>query len=78
MPILKNAIKALKVSQKKTIANSQIKSKIKTALDDMKKSPSAEKLSTAFSALDRGVKRHILQKNKAARTKASLSKMLKK
>ncbi len=78
MPILKNAIKALKVSQKKTIANSQIKSRIKTAVDDMKKSPTAEKLSTAFSALDRGVKRNILQKNKAARTKASLSKLLKK
>lgn len=78
MPLLKNAIKALKVSQKKTIANSQIKSRIKTAVDDMKKSPTAEKLSTAFSALDRGVKRNILQKNKAARTKASLSKLLKK
>jgi small subunit ribosomal protein S20 len=78
MPILKNAIKALKVSQKKTIINGQLKSKLKTAVDDMKKSPTAEKLSAAFSALDRGVKKNILQKNKAARIKASLSKLLKK
>lgn len=77
MPILKNAIKALKVSKKKTINNSQIKSKIKTAIDDAKKNPEAKKLSAAFSAIDRGVKKNILQKNKAARVKASLSKLLK-
>ena len=78
MPILRNAKKALRVSKKKTIANSQIRSKMKTAVDDMKKSPAADKLSAAFSALDRGVKKNILQKNKAARVKASLSKLLKK
>jgi small subunit ribosomal protein S20 len=78
MPILRNAKKALRVSEKKTLINIQLKSKLKTAVDDMKKSPAAEKLSAAFSALDRGVKKNILQKNKAARIKASLSKLLKK
>jgi len=77
MPILKNAIKALKVSKKKTIINGQIKAKLKTAIDEMKKGPEAKKLSAAFSAIDRSVKKHILQKNKAARIKASLSKLLK-
>ncbi len=77
MPILKNAIKALKVSKKKAIVNGQIKAKMKSAVDDMKKSPAADKLSAAFSAVDRGVKKNILQKNKAARIKASLSKLLK-
>jgi ribosomal protein S20 len=77
MPILKNAIKALKVSKKKAITNGQIKAKMKSAVDEMKKSPAADKLSAAFSAVDRGVKKNILQKNKAARIKASLSKLLK-
>ncbi len=78
MPILRNAKKALKVSKKKTIANGQVKSKLKTAIDEMKKSPAADKLSAAFSAIDRSVKKNVLQKNKAARVKASLSKLLKK
>jgi small subunit ribosomal protein S20 len=78
MPILKNAKKALRASKKKTIINSQIKSRLKTALDAMKKSPTADKLNAAFSALDKSVKKNILQRNKAARVKASLSKLLKK
>lgn len=78
MPILRNAKKALRVSKKKTIVNGQLKTKLKSAVDEMKKTPAADKLSAAFSAIDRGVKKHILQKNKAARVKASLSKLLKK
>lgn len=78
MPILRNAKKALKASKKKTIINTQVKSKLKTAIDEMKKSPAADKLSLAFSAVDRGVKKNILQKNKAARIKSSLSKLLSK
>lgn len=78
MPILRNAKKALKASKKKTIINTQVKSKLKTAIDNMKKSPAADKLNLAFSAVDRGVKKNILQKNKAARLKSSLSKLLSK
>jgi small subunit ribosomal protein S20 len=78
MPILKNAKKALRVSQRKTTINSVVKSKLKTAVDEMKKQPAADKLSQAFSAIDRSVKKHLVQKNKAARLKASLSKLLKK
>ena len=78
MPILKNAKKALRASQRKTIINTQLKSKMKSAIDEMKKSPAADKLSAAFSALDRSVKKNIVQKNKAARVKASLSKLLSK
>lgn len=78
MPLLANAKKALRVSKRKTTINTQIKSKLKSAVDEMKKSPAADKLNQAFSAIDRGVKKHLVQKNKAARLKASLSKLLKK
>lgn len=77
MPILRNAKKALRASEKKTIINGQIKSKLKTAVSLMKKEPTAAKLNAAFSAVDKSVKKKVLQKNKAARIKASLSKLLK-
>lgn len=78
MPILKNAKKALRASKKKNIINTQVRSKLKTAVDEMKKSPAADKLNAAFSVIDRSVKKNIMQKNKAARMKSSLSKLLNK
>ncbi|HPS40439.1 MAG TPA: 30S ribosomal protein S20 [Candidatus Woesebacteria bacterium] len=77
MPILRNAKKALRASEKKTIVNGQIKSKLKTAISTMKKNPTAENLAAAFSAADKSVKKNVIQKNKAARIKASLSKLIK-
>lgn len=47
-------------------------------MDLMKKLPSAENLSKAFSAIDTAVKRHIFHKNKAARLKSQLSKLIAK
>jgi len=43
----------------------------------MKKNPTAENLAAAFSAADKSVKKNVIQKNKAARIKASLSKLIK-
>lgn len=78
MPILKNAKKALRASKRKNAINTQVRSKLKTAVDEMKKSPATDKLNSAFSAIDRSVKKNIMQKNKAARMKSSLSKLLSK
>lgn len=78
MPILKNAKKALRASKRKNIINTQVRSKLKSAVDEMKKSPAADKLNSAFSTIDRSVKKNIIQKNKAARMKSSLSKLLNK
>ena len=76
MPILKNAKKALRVTKKKTQFNRQVKSRIKTNLDKVKKEASAENLSLAFSAIDKAKKKNILHANKAAHLKAQLSKLL--
>jgi len=76
MPILKNAKKALRVSKRKNIVNGRIRSRMKTAMDKVQKSPSKVNLALAFSAIDRAVKKNILHKNKAARLKSSLSKKL--
>lgn len=76
MPILKNAKKALRVSQRKAVVNGRIKSRMKTAVDAVKKSPAAETLSAAFAAVDTAAKRNIIHKNKAARIKSQLSKLV--
>ncbi len=77
MPLLANARKALRVSKKKTEVNSRVKSILKTMVDKMKKSPSAENLRNAYSTVDTSVKKHLMHKNKAARVKAQLSKLAK-
>jgi len=75
MPILKNAQKALRVSKRKTIVNRDIKSKMKTALDRVKKTPNKVNAALAASAIDRAVKKNLLHKNKAARLKSSIAKL---
>jgi small subunit ribosomal protein S20 len=76
MPILKNAKKALRVSKRKAAVNLPIKSKVKNALDKAKRSASAESVSSAFSAIDKAVKSHIIHKKKAARLKSQASRLL--
>lgn len=77
MPILKNAKKALRVSQRKASMRQPIKSKIKTVRDVVKKNPTPANLSSAFSAIDRAVKRNIFHKKKAARLKSQMAKLVK-
>jgi ribosomal protein S20 len=78
MPILKNAKKALRVSKRKAEFKRPVKSRVKTMSDKMKKEPTADNLSSAFSAIDRAVKKHIFHRNKAARLKAQMSKLIAK
>lgn len=78
MPILKNAKKALRVSRRKTEINRQIKSRVKTMVDKMKKDPSQENLSEAYTAIDTAAKKNIFHRNKAARLKSQLSKLMPK
>lgn len=76
MPLLSNAKKALRVAKRKTVVNSRIRSRVKTSLDSAKKSATAQTLSTAFSNLDKAVKGKLLHKNKVARLKSQLSKLV--
>lgn len=76
MPLLKNAKKALRSSQAKAVVNQRIKSRVKTAMDNVKSKPGAENLAAAFSALDRAAKRGIFHGNKVARLKRQLSRRL--
>ena len=77
MPILKNAKKALRASQRKAVVNGRVRSQVKTMSDKVKKTKTADSLPAAQSAIDKAVKKGIIHKNKAARLKAGLAKIAK-
>lgn len=77
MPILQNAKKALRVSKRKTVHNTRVRSIMKTMMDKIRKSPSGENLAAAYSAIDTAVKNNLVHKNRAARLKAQLAKLAK-
>lgn len=78
MPITKSALKALKKDKKRTKTNQKIRSSFKTALKKVRLSPTRDNLNQAFSSLDRAAKKKVIHKNKAARLKSRLSKLVKK
>jgi ribosomal protein S20 len=76
MPILKHARKKLKQDKKRTVRNKKVKITFKTVVKKAKEAKSEKALSAAFKGIDKAVKANIIHKNKAARMKSSLSKMV--
>lgn len=76
MPILKNAQKALRSSKKKAVFNKAVKSKMKTSLKKVNQEPTKENLKVAVSSIDKACKKNIFHKNKAARLKSQISKLV--
>ena len=76
MPLLQNAKKALRSSKRKTAINQTLKSKTRTLIKKAKLEPTADKISAAFSTIDKSVKKNLMHKNKAARVKSGLSKLV--
>lgn len=76
MPILKNALKALRSSKRKAIVNSRIKSKVKTFMNKMKEKANQENLQEIYSQIDKAVKKKVFHKNKGARLKKQMAKLL--
>ncbi len=72
------AQKRMLQNEKKRMVNKNFNSKVKTAIRGLnesveKKEDSTEKLNTAFSLIDKAVKRGIYKENKGSRTKARLA-----
>lgn len=84
MPNLQNAKKALRVSGRKRILNDKrrraMKERIKDVLVTAKTDAKAatKTLSAAYQAIDKAVKRGVINKNAAARKKSRLVKTIKK
>ena len=77
MPILKNAKKALRSSERKRVVNRRVKTQVKTYLDKVKKSGDAKDVAAAYSAIDKAVKKNLIHHNKAARLKAQATRAVK-
>lgn len=82
MPNIKSAIKRVKVTEKKTLRNKIVKSKVKNAIKRFNaavlESPEAaqEQYRLTVSQIDKAVSKGVLHKNTAARKKSRLAKHL--
>lgn len=77
MPITKRAIKKLYHDRARSKQNEMFRSRLTSLIKKARKSPNQKTYSLAVSTLDKAVKRHIIHKNAASRTKSRLNKLLK-
>lgn len=80
MPIIKSAKKKLKQDRKKEILNKKYISKYKRAIKDFSKKPKgkANSLKNLYSIIDKAVKKRLIKKEKAARLKSRVAKLVNK
>ncbi|MCL2415816.1 MAG: 30S ribosomal protein S20 [Defluviitaleaceae bacterium] len=81
----KSAKKRIKVTEKRTLRNKMVKSKMKTAIRKVNRATEISDMSAAKSALnhaiseiDRAATKGVLHKNNASRKKSRLTKMVNK
>jgi small subunit ribosomal protein S20 len=78
MPVTKTAKRALRSSAKKSSVNKLITSSLEFAVRKAKKLRTKEAVTKAITLTDRAAKKRIIHKNKAARIKSQLAKLLPK
>jgi small subunit ribosomal protein S20 len=78
MPVTTTAKRALRGSKNKESINKLIIGKLEVAVRVAKKSKTAEKIIAAISLADKAAKKRVIHKNKAARIKSQLSKLMPK
>lgn len=78
MPVTKTSKRALRGSKKKESVNKLILNKLGIAVRVARKGKAVEKILSAISLADRAAKKKVIHKNKAARIKSQLSKLLPK
>lgn len=78
MPVTKSAKRALRGSAQKQKINKKTLSRLEVAVRKAKRSKTNDTIAAAVSLADRAAKRKVIHKNKAARIKSQLSKLLPK
>ncbi len=78
MPVIKSAKKKLRQDKKRTAKNRKVKDSLKGLVKKAKKTPTEKTIREAVKIVDKAAKNNIIHKNKAARIKSALSKLLKK
>jgi small subunit ribosomal protein S20 len=78
MPVTKTAKRALRGSLAKELINKLTIGKLEVAMRQARKIKSPEKIGKAISLADRAAKRKVIHKNKAARIKSQMTKLIAK
>jgi small subunit ribosomal protein S20 len=78
MPVIRSAKKKLKVDKKRESANKKARALIGLLIKKAKKKPTEASVQKAFEAIDKGIKKDIFHKNKGARIKSRLAKLIAK
>lgn len=76
MPAIKSAKKKLRTDRKRESSNKKIEALVNISIKKAQRKPTPKSIQEAFSAIDKEVKKNIIHKNKAARLKSRLSKLL--
>ncbi len=76
MPVTKTAKRALRSSKIKKTINSLISKNLEVAIRLAKRNKTIENITKAVSLADRAAKKRVIHKNRAARIKSQLSKLL--
>ena len=78
MPVIKSAQKKLRKDRNRTKRNKDFSELLKSGLKKVKKLPTEKTIKDAVILVDKAVKKNLIHKNKAARIKSRLSKLIKK
>lgn len=78
MPVTHGAIRKQRADRRRAAINLRVKKTFKEAVLAGRKHPTAENLTAVYKRLDRAAKTHVIHKNKAARLKSRLAKLLQK
>lgn len=76
MPVTKTAKRALRGSRSKEIVNKITISKLEAAIRLARKTKNSKEILKAISLADRAAKRKVIHKNKAARIKSQIAKLM--
>ena len=76
MANIKSAKKRVRVIEAKTLQNKSTKSALKTAIKKANASKDAESVKVAIKKVDQAAAKGLIHKNKAARKKSQLAKLM--
>jgi len=76
MPVTKQAIKKVRADKRKAIINLRLKKALKKTIVAFRKKPSLSLLTSVYKAADKAAKKNVIHKNRAARIKSRLSKLI--
>lgn len=76
MPVIKSAKKKLRKDKKRTLHNNKWRALLDGVIKKARKTPKAETIRVAMQLIDKSAKKHLIHKNKAARLKSALSKLI--